>query len=339
MHLAVLVFAKNEAVSIPNLFAQLAQQSLFHRDDLTIDVHVVANGCTDNTAQSANEAAPKLAATNASLTVHDLEKGGKSRSWNIAVHEFIDRRAQLLLFVDSDIKFCKDTILDQLITKLIETPSASACSGYPVKDILLKDRKNILDRFSLAVSSESQAMGAINGSLYVVRAEAVSNVWLPDETPGEDGFLNAMLTTHGFTKSPEPGTVVSMPMPTHYYKAHKPTDFVMHERRMIVGTMINCWIFEHLWSLCFKEPAGPTIRDWNTGRPEWVEHLIQQRTRSKRWVISNDVTFGRLRFRKGEAIWRWPLRIAFGGLATLVTVVPAITANRRLKRVGAASTW
>lgn len=339
VRLAALVFAKNEAASIPVLIAQLKQQTLFHRDNIVIDVHVVANGCTDNTAQSATDASPQLAATNANLTVHDLKQGGKSRSWNIAVHDFVDRQAELLLFIDSDIKFCSETILDELVTKLVDTTNASACSGYPVKDILLKNRKSLLDRFSLAVSSEGQATGAINGSLYVVRAEAVSNVWLPDETPGEDGFLNAMLTTHGFTEAPEPGTVVSMPRPTHYYKAHKATDFVMHERRMIVGTMINCWIFEHLWSLGLSEPAGPFIREWNTNRPDWVERVIQQRTLAKKWVISNDVTFGRLRMRKDEAIWRWPLRLAYGGLATLLTIPPAIAANRRLKQVGAASTW
>lgn len=339
MRIAACILAKNEALTFPALLAKLARQSLFHRDGLTIDVHLIANGCTDDTASAARRAAPVLAATNARLVVHDLQQGGKSRSWNRAVHELVQPTPDFFLFLDADITLKDEQVLAELLQRLSSAPQALACSGYPVKDISAKARKSVLDIFSLSVSRQSRAEAAINGSLYLARADALRDIWLPDQTPGEDGFLNAMLTTAGFTEPLAPERVISMPSPTHFYRAHRPADFLLHERRMIVGTMINCWIFERLWSLRLSEPAGPLIRRWNEQQPDWVEQLIVERTRNKPWVVSNEIMFGRLRSGFSKGSWKLPLRVATGLLASILTVPPAIVANRRLKRLGASTTW
>src|SRR3712207_6877832 len=41
--------------------------------------------------------------------------------------------------------------------------------------------------FSLAVSAHTRHVGVINGSLYVGKAECLRKIWLPSQTPGEDG--------------------------------------------------------------------------------------------------------------------------------------------------------
>lgn len=339
MRIAACILAKNEAESITVLLTQLAAQSLLHRQDLTIDIHLVANGCSDDTAGRAAGAAALLRGSNAILKVHDLPEGGKSRSWNRAVHELIEPGADYFLFLDADISFTRPEVLQNLLTTLEKAPLSAACSGHPVKDIAAKARKSALDRFSLALSRQSRADGAINGSLYLVRAAALRDVWLPDHTPGEDGFLNAMLTTAGFTKALVPGRVISMRDPTHFYRAHRASDFILHERRMIVGTMINRWIFEHLWSLKLTEPAGPLIRHWNEQQPDWVDRLVSDNTRGKAWVIPNAILFGRLSLKGRLPRWKLPVRLAGGVLATMLTVAPAIAANHRLKQVGASRTW
>ena len=339
IRIAACVLAKNEAASIGGLLRQLTQQVLFLRDDVLIDLHVVANGCTDDTAASAEGARGELEATNATLIVHDLQRGGKSRSWNRAVHDLIRPGADFLLFLDSDITLLNEQVLQELLVALTKTASASACSGYPVKDIDTKKAKSLLDRFSLAVSRQSRTEGVINGSLYLVRAAALKEVWLPDQTPGEDGFLNAMLTTHGFTVPPEPGRVITLWRPTHHYRAHRARDFLHHERRMIVGTMVNRWIFEHLWSLRSDKPVGRLIKQWNEQRPSWVDDLIQRHTRGRSWVIPGAIMFGRLALRGKQPSWKLPLHLAGGALATILTLPPAIAANSKLRRLGAAETW
>ena len=339
MRIAVCILAKNEAQTITLLLAQLSRQSLFRLQGVAIDVYVVANGCTDDTAARASSAEALLESTKARLRVYDLPQGGKSRAWNKAVHDLIEPGADFFLFLDSDITLAHGNVLEEVVATLESATLAFACSGHPVKDIETKPRKNALEQFSLAISRRSRANGAINGSLYLARSAALQDVWLPDQTPGEDGFLNAMLTTLGFTQAPVPERVISMTKPTHYYRAHRSVEFVAHERRMIVGTMVNRWIFEHLWSLQLAEPAGRLLRDWNEQRPDWVDRLVAKKTRDKAWVIPNAILFGRLH-RSGQAAWwKLPLQLAAGAVATILTIPPAVAANRRLKQLGAADTW
>jgi hypothetical protein len=163
-------------------------------------------------------------------------------------------------------------------------------------------------------------------------------IWLPDETPGEDGFLNAMVTTNGFTGQPDPSSVRTADAPTHSYKAHDPLGFFSHERRMIVGTIINMWIFEHLWSLRSQIPVGPLIRKWNDEDPQWVDRIIRERINSQRWLVPNEVLLGRLSQRRTDVL-RWLAYLPAALAATILTLPAAVMANQRLKETGAASTW
>lgn len=338
MKIVICILAKNEERNIAVTLAELADQTLLRADTHAIDVHVVANGCEDETVARAQSARSFFSRLGRHLEVHDLHPGGKSRAWNRAVHDLVDPSIDILIFIDADIRFAHDQVLTQLIAMLDEDERRIVCSGHPVKDISAKQHKSVLDHFSLAVSGKSRHVGAITGQLYAARAAALREIWLPDETPGEDGFLNAMITTSGFTQPPDPCRVVTPDRPTHYFHAHTPRQFVAHERRMIIGTVINCWIFEHLWDLKLKVSAGPLIREWNETDPHWVDRLIQRRAKGRMWLVPGEVVFGRLRDGRSLSLRRlayFPLALA----ATLLTLPPAVGANRRLMKSGAAATW
>ncbi|QIK79125.1 glycosyltransferase [Sphingomonas piscis] len=89
VRLAICILARNEAKNIGKTLTHLAEQSLFADRSYAIEVHVVANGCTDNTALEAADRGKTFAARNAILNVHDIRQGGKSRAWNLAVHELL----------------------------------------------------------------------------------------------------------------------------------------------------------------------------------------------------------------------------------------------------------
>jgi hypothetical protein len=189
------------------------------------------------------------------------------------------------------------------------------------------------------VSKRSQQPGVVNGQLYVAKASALEEIWLPDQTPGEDGFLNAMVTTRGFTMEPVPGSVIGSRRPTHYYRTHRAFGFFPHERRMIVGTLINIWIFEYLWSLRLASPAGHLIRKWNETDPGWVERMIRQRVASRSWLVPKSILLGRFADSSSKPWWKRFGSFAVAVAATILTIPPAIAANAKLKQRGAASTW
>jgi len=336
---AFCILAKNEAKSIGGLLRQLARQSVVRNGCADVSIHVVANGCTDDTAAVARGCAEIFNGTRSNLHVHELEIGGKSRAWNRTVHGIVEASVEYFIFIDADITFIDENVIDELLTTLRAQPDADVSNGYPLKDFSAKPWKSPLDLFSLAVSKRSQQPEAINGQLYVAKASALEDVWLPDETPGEDGFLNAMVTTRGFTKPPIPNKVIGAQRPTHYYRTHRAFGFFLHERRMIVGTMINIWIFEYLWSLRLTSPAGNLIRNWNESDPDWVERLIRQRSDGRNWLVPKGVMFARFISRSSMPWWKRAAHFPLAAAATMLTLPPAVAANAKLKQRGAASTW
>lgn len=339
LRVAVCILAKDEERNISNVLEQLLSQSVLSDPDLHLEIHVVSNGSTDGTVAAAEACAGLFEVSAASLHVHDLKLAGKSRAWNQAVHHLLPASLDYIVFLDADITFIDNKVVADLLQQLVDDPTLQVCAGYPIKDVEAKEKKSLHDRLSLRISRNTRHVDAISGQLYAARADALKDIWLPDMTPGEDGFLNAMIYTHGFTKEPGTGRVRGLARPTHYYEALGSLAFLRHEQRLIVGTIINRWIFEHLWSLKLSSSAGHLIREWNIEDPAWVESIIRARVGNQAWLIPNAIVFGRLKANRSRPLLK---RMAFFPLAlaaTLLTIPPSIGANRRLKKVGAASTW
>lgn len=339
MAICICILAKDESAGIGAMLAQLARQSIFSAVNEPIIVHVVANGCSDNTAAVAAGCTDRFQAVGADLRVHDIHPGGKSRAWNRMVHEFAGADTSRFIFLDADVEFVDNRVIADLLSKLDSDEGLLVSAGYPLKNISAKADKSLSDRFSLAISNQTRPPNAICGQLYAVRSEALREVWLPNDTPGEDGFLNAMINTRGFTQEYSRPVVVGLERPTHYFENFSPRAFVHHERRLIIGTIINRWIFEHLWSLKLSQPAGLLIKQWNESGSDWVEQIIQQRTAGKFWLVPNAITFGRFSVKRRasplDRLAYYPLAL----LATLASLPSAVSANARLRKAGAAKTW
>lgn len=337
--IAIAIIGKNEEASIGRLIASLADQTLF-AGPYRIELIVYANGCTDRTAEVARTAiAQHLDDRIERSVVVDSPVGGKSRSWNKVVHEVAPDDADYLLFLDADIALADDTVCEDIVTLLKGDPHAVACTGRPSKSIARKATKSWLDRLSLRVSEDGRFDRAINGSLYCLVGATARSIWLPDETPGEDGFLNAMVRTDGFSHPDDPALVVQAARTTHYYDAPGVLDTSKHEQRMIVATMINMWMFEYFWSLKSPVSVAPRIRQANIGRPAWVDELIRQRAGDRYWIIRSHLVLRRLPRWRATSPARYAAKLPTGIAATALTMVAAWRANRTLRRAGAASFW
>lgn len=339
MRYALCIIAKDEEATIGRLIEQIAQQSLFSRQQQT-DIVVVSNGCTDRTAQVATEALEKgVWPLHVTTKVHDTPEGGKARSWNLAVHELINPSVEVVIFLDADIELAGVDVLADLIDELEGDKTLLAVSGWPMKDIAKKRHKSLMDRFSLRISAQTDYRHAINGSLYAARMSELQRIWLPVPIPGEDGMLSAMLHTDGFSRPANVETVGRALRPTHFFEAHSIAGFFQHEQRMTIGTTINGWLCEYFWDGKHDEHVGEIVRRNNLNDPGWVSEIISANVGNRFWVLPTRLLTWRLKSLRRLSYIRMLMRAPLAIAATLLSVWPCVWANRTLKKRAAASYW
>jgi hypothetical protein len=336
----IAIIARNEQANIGATIASLAAQDLFTAVHPAPELVVLANGCTDRTVAVAEAAiAEQLSGRLAQARVVDTPIGGKSRAWNMVVHEVASPAAEVFLFLDADIELAGPDICRAMIEQLLAQPTAVACTGHPVKQIARKRRKSAVDRLSLNVSEINRHDRAISGQLYCARGEVLRDIWLPEPTPGEDGFLNAMVQTWGFSRPTDCDRVTQMERVTHYYEPAPLGRVFAHEQRMVIGTTVNMWLFEHLMELRAGEPLGPLIGARNASEPGWVGQLVSARAGNRRWVVPRKLLFWRMPAIGPRPGLRDLPRLAVGLVATAFSLVVAVAANVRLKQGSAAGYW
>lgn len=340
------MLARNEADVIGTTIGSLLDQSIFDPTIAAslgiarIEFIVVPNGCTDDTAEVARSALAHLDIPNVRATVQEQSVGGKSRAWNTLVHELASPETTLFVFVDADILIDEPAVVEHLIRGLRTWPDAVVTTSEPLKQFASPGRQSLQQRFSRQASTQVSDPHAICGQLYCARAEALRRIWLPAATPGEDGFLSAMVKTEGFTRHPLEEAVRRVPGVRHFYKPDEGiAGFIKHEARLLAGTTVNIFLFEHLWGLNSQAHLGSLIERRNREDPDWVDDMIAQRTRGRRWRLPTKLLFTRLRpllnGSRRKAFRRAPVALA----ATLISLAPSIRANRILGRGGAAKHW
>lgn len=344
--LSIGILAHNEAAIIDRTIVSLAGQSILDPVRAAalgldaIEILVVPNGCSDDTAGVATAA---LAAfpSHIATAVRTLDEAGKSNAWNRFVHDLSRSDATLLTLMDADIEFGSADVIERLVQRLQDDRIAAAATDQPVKDYRRKPRLTPLDRLSQRASAQKTGPRGLCGQLYCGRAEALRRIWLPAGLPVEDGFLAAMLLTDGFTREPDESAIAPVTDVFHFYEPLAGVSaFVHHEARIIVGSVINAWLFTVLWEAGRTGHAGEFVRQRNAQDPQWVEAVCQQaRTEGGRWLIPRSFVLGRLaslhRQPLGHITRRAPVALA----ATLATLPAVLRANAILRRPAARLLW
>lgn len=271
------VFAHNEAHGIAGMISGLARQDILIRDDMSVRVFILANGCSDDTATRAEAAITVLPVADR-FEVIDFEAAGKSRTWNAFVHEVSRPEAEQLVFCDADIEIPDSEMLSQLILMLAARPELAGVSSRPVKDIV--QRPYGLSHTDRLIAASGGMLNdwrtSICGQLYSLRAEVARTFYLPIGLPVEDGFVRAMVLTRLLASPEDIDCIDGRDRLSHVYASERTIGkLIRHQTRIVIGSAINAAVFEHLRAL----PAGSIQRALaDASRDEtWLEGVIRER--------------------------------------------------------------
>jgi len=276
---AIGIFAHNEMDNIVTTLESLAQQDVFSLGifpDYHTTVSVLANGCTDETANIAEAYLSQVPALNGNIVV--IDKPGKSNAWNEFIHSSESEFVDYFVCMDSDITFGSGNVISRLIDRLSASEEAYLAVDIAEKDTLLKSSKTISEKISLIFSRMmKQGSTAVAGSLYCAKGERLRKIYMPEGLPVEDGFLRAMIVTDLFTKKDNNKRILVVDDACHYFTPDASIrSLLKHEERLLIGTFINSVIYGYLWETVAHTQidAGSLVARNNNERPNWVEELI-----------------------------------------------------------------
>ena len=351
MKLSIGVLAHNESNSIAKLLNSFRHQSLFTNasNHQTIELIIVTNGCTDNTAEIARKTLrklePQLNKVDWQWKICEVSEAGKSNAWNLFVHQFSAPNTDYFCLMDADIRLYHPDTLTNMLDILVRNPEYWVSLDRPIKDIELKQDKTWIEKLSVAVSkSSNKDQLYICGQLYCSRAEALRNMWMPAGLPVEDGFLTGMIVSENFTLKHYTFSkrIVRVSEASHVFEAYtNPLELINHEVRVVVGVVINMLLSCYLKDRCHNQlTAGTLIARMNQENHLWLEDFMHQTLATKNWwIIPLSLVFRRYRSLKNHSLLKALLRIPIATVAFLVDLSVFVRANNKLRGEAITSYW
>ncbi|MBE7382482.1 MAG: glycosyltransferase [Leptolyngbya sp. SIO1E4] len=352
MNISFGILAYNEADSICDLLRSLLIQDIIADENSSskydsLEIIVIPNGCTDNTAQLAEETLKKLAQeqpfSKIKWRVCEIKEPGKSNAWNHYVHDFSCAEADYLCFLDADIELLEKNTFSKLLEYLNSHSEARVVTDTLVRDIEIKQNRNLWEQVLLSISGSNENDNHfICGQLYCARASALRSVWMPIGLPAEDAFLRGMIVRDDFSPKRSIHRIQKVPNVRHKFEAYKsPLKLLRHEKRLIIGYTINAAIFSYL-SAQYKTltQANDYIKTMNSKEPQWLERVFKESIKNKGfWVTPKGILTRRLSnvrstkgFKRLIKAFAIPVSFGFDFLASLL-------ANLEIRKSGGVGYW
>lgn len=352
MKVSIGILAHNEASSIRRTLQSLLQQSLFQSFQMTpntppieLEIIGVPNGCSDNTAaimhDTLSHIAPSAADHTLTWKICELPQPGKPNAWNHYVHEFSSRNADYLILMDADIWFPDRHTLSAMVHFLMQEKQVWVAVDRPVKDVVLKANKTVVEHLSNFVSELSGSGGTVwlCGQLYCARADILRQIYMPAALTAEDGFLYQMVTTNCLTTPSQAYRIARVPDALHVFEAYThPRQLLRHERWLVVTNITNTLIFEHL-QRCLTQTAtahtaSALFREWDEKSPHWVTKLIQaERLKQSGWLSPPEFLMRRFVNLRNKSLIKACCLLPVAIVAMLVDLLALYAANRQLSKI------
>jgi glycosyltransferase involved in cell wall biosynthesis len=188
---AIAIFAHNEAARLQAALDSLPAAASGH----DLDVFVLANGCTDRTADIVRRSANRIP----HLSLVEIDLGDKANAWNTFVHDILTpaRAAEISLFffMDGDVT-AGPNALPLLAAALEEIPSAKAAGAMPATG---RDREAWRERM-VENATLAGCLYALRGSFVArIRAERIR---MPIGLIGEDHFVSWLVASELSRRQP-----------------------------------------------------------------------------------------------------------------------------------------
>ena len=184
-----------------------------------LELIVVADGCSDRTAERAREAGADR--------VLELARGGKVAALHAAIDAAED--PDVLAFSDAN-SIWEPAALRRLVTRLAEPAVGYVCGRLELRDPDGDNQEGLYWRYELAIRELESGLAGItagNGAINAVRASAFPRL---DTDRGLDISLPFELAKRGWSALSEPGAVAVEPMATTI------ADEFGRKRRMLTGS-------------------------------------------------------------------------------------------------------
>lgn len=183
---SVAIFAYNEQAAIAETVRSImvAAENAFQHDE--IQVHVLANGCTDNT----HSIVQVLSDEDPRIQLQNLTVGDKAATWNSYVHEIADLSCphHLHVFMDGDVA-ATERVLVNVVDALNAQPDSPACSVLPAIGFGRSRELNV---------QLFEQDGALFGNLYALTTKFMtkireSGIRIPVGSVGDDALVTEMI--------------------------------------------------------------------------------------------------------------------------------------------------
>lgn len=294
--LSIGVMACNEENSIKPTLESLLRQSVF--DQLAArhaqcEIVVVANACTDRTAEVAREVFARARRMNPktdffTARVIEIPEPGRNNAWNRFVHEFSAVEARFLASMHADILLHHRDALVSLVSALERLPRANASSGRRCADVLFKERKTFWERLALSGSpGEGGGPLHLNGEFICLRAGIAREIFLPRGLDGGfDRFITQIIGTNFFSEAFDARRITFVRDAAHICASHVgPREVLESKKRRMIGQTAAHVLIDYLRSRSIRERRclNETLRSHETADREWLEKLIARHVRRRRF--------------------------------------------------------
>jgi glycosyltransferase involved in cell wall biosynthesis len=272
------ILAHNEERTLPLLLLDLAEQSVFSNPSVDLRVRVLANGCSDSTAAAAETMRRSLPEkVSERVHVHDRTQAGKSRTMNWFLKSDLRQDAELLIFMDGDIRLPVQNSLERMISEMCNRPELQVFTSRPVKDLVYhKMRVSPIARL-IAAGREglTDFRKSIAGSLFIMRTNFASRLSLPAGLPVEDGFIRAMVLTDFLSAPEDLDRIDGDPEVFHLYESVRSIkDLVSHQTRLVIGSSVNAAVFRWLRREAPSEELAVQELEKAAENDNWLQEVI-----------------------------------------------------------------
>lgn len=354
MNISIGILAYNESAIIRATLHSLLEQSLFNQPDsgMVIEIVVVPNGCTDDTAAISRATLEELVKpsvhTNVNWRVCEVEQAGLANAWNLFIHEFSEPKADYLFVMSADIQLLDTQTLRSMIEALETRPEAWVSVDKRIKDVAIKENKSLMEQLSTLASglSGSNAVEGsaawISGQLSCTRAKVLRRIWLPTTLPTDDAFIYTMIVTD-FLKTPEePERVILAGSASHAFEAY--TDIgrlLRHEKWLIFGQTVNQLLYADLLANSNEQQdVSWLIKERNEQDPFWLNKLVKFAVKEKGgWLIPKFILIRRFQSLLYKPFYKAILLFPLAAIAFVIDLILSIQVNSELHSKGGVGYW